>query len=69
MGSHVTRRSFLGTLGAGSASVAALGTLQAGAAEAEGRIKIVAVACSPRRARRPLGPPDRIGCCQRGGPG
>lgn len=51
MGSHVTRRSFLGTLGAGSASIAALGTLHAGAAEAEGRIKIIAVACSPRKGK------------------
>ena len=51
MGSHVTRRLFLGSVGAGTASVAALGALEAEAAEAEGAIKIVGVACSPRKGK------------------
>jgi len=51
MGSHVTRRSFLSSVGAGTASVAALGAVEAKAAEADGPVKIVGVACSPRKGK------------------
>jgi multimeric flavodoxin WrbA len=51
MQSQIDRRFFLGSLGAGTASVAALASLQAGAAEAEVAVKILGVSCSPRKGK------------------
>lgn len=51
MQSHVSRRAFLGSLGVGTASVAGLASVEAGAAERDGAVKIVGVACSPRKGK------------------
>jgi multimeric flavodoxin WrbA len=51
MATNVTRRRFLGAAGPGAAAVAATSALSANAAAEDAPIKIVAVCCSPRKAK------------------
>lgn len=51
MEKDVSRRRFLGAVGAGAASVGALSALPAEGAEPDSALKILAVACSPRKGR------------------
>ncbi|NQT39731.1 MAG: flavodoxin family protein [Planctomycetes bacterium] len=51
MDTNVSRRRFLGTAGIGAASVGALSALAAEGAEPDSALKIVAVACSPRKGK------------------
>lgn len=51
METDASRRRFLGTVGMGAASVGALSALAAEGAEPDSALKIVAVACSPRKGK------------------
>lgn len=51
MAENVTRRTFLGAAGPGAAAVVGTSALSATAAEDEAGIKIIGVACSPRKGK------------------
>jgi multimeric flavodoxin WrbA len=51
MNSNVSRRGFLGSVGLGAASVTATSALAAQGGESGGTMKIVGVACSPRKGK------------------
>ena len=51
MRSDVSRRRFLGTVGMGAASVGALSAMAAEGAESARPLKILAIACSPRKGK------------------
>ncbi len=51
MRSDVSRRRFLGTVGMGAASVGALSAMAAEGAESTRPLKILAIACSPRKGK------------------
>ena len=51
MRSDVSRRRFLGTVGMGAASVGALSAMAAEGAESDRPLKILAIACSPRKGK------------------